>query len=81
MDPCQHKKLSLTIVFDSNELIRSPDDDPRGLKHIVLIKTNKHTSALLILSIVVLTENLYSIRNIQQDAKHKDKTSLLDMNR
>jgi hypothetical protein len=34
-----HKRLSVTIVFDSDELIRSPDDDPQGSKHVVIIKT------------------------------------------
>jgi hypothetical protein len=33
------KILSVTIVFDSDELIRSPDDDPQGSKHVVIIKT------------------------------------------
>jgi hypothetical protein len=31
-------KRSVTIVFDSDELIRSPDD-PQGSKHAVIIKT------------------------------------------
>jgi hypothetical protein len=30
------KKLLVTIVFDSDKLIRSPDDDPQGLKRIVI---------------------------------------------
>jgi hypothetical protein len=33
------KKLSVTIVFDSDELIRLPNDDPQGSKHVVIIKT------------------------------------------
>jgi hypothetical protein len=32
-------KLLVTLVFDSDELIRSPDDDPQGSKHVVIIKT------------------------------------------
>jgi hypothetical protein len=53
--------FSVTIVFYSDELIRSPDDDPKGSKHVVTIKNYvKHTPVSLILFIVVLTvRNLY----------------------
>jgi hypothetical protein len=32
-------KLSVTVVFGSDELISSPDDYPQGSKHVVIIKT------------------------------------------
>jgi hypothetical protein len=31
--------FSVTVVFYSDELIRSPDDKPQGSKHVVTIKT------------------------------------------
>jgi hypothetical protein len=48
--------FSVTVVFYSDELIHSPDDDPKGSKYVVTIKSYvKHTPVLLILFIVVLT--------------------------
>jgi hypothetical protein len=34
-----HTNFSVTVVFYSDELIQSPDDDPQGSKHVVTIKT------------------------------------------
>jgi hypothetical protein len=60
--------FSVTVVFYSDELIRSPDDDPKGSKLVVTIKTYvKHTPLLLI-----SFQKFVHIRNTQQDAKHRD---------
>jgi hypothetical protein len=65
--------FSVTVVFYSDELIRSPDDDPKGSKHVVTIKNYvKHTPALLILFTVVLTVRnsyIYGIHNRMQIIK------------
>jgi hypothetical protein len=34
-----HTHSSVTVVFYSDELIQSPDDDPQGSKNVVTIKT------------------------------------------
>jgi hypothetical protein len=65
--------FSVTVVFYSDEFIRSPDDDPKGLKRVVTIKNYvKHTPVLLILFTVVLTVRnsyIYGTHNRVQSIK------------
>jgi hypothetical protein len=68
-----HTNLSVTVVFYSDELIRSPDDDPQRSKRVVTIKNYvEHTPVMLILFIVVLTVGnsyIYGIHNRMQTIK------------
>jgi hypothetical protein len=72
-----HTNLSVTVVFDSDELIRSPDDDSKGSKHVVTIKNYVNlTPVLLILFIVLLMVRssyilVYGIHNRMQIIKMK----------
>jgi hypothetical protein len=58
----QPHKISVTVVFDSGELLQSPDDDPQGSKRLVIIKPRKHTPVLVTMFIVVvMVRNSYII--------------------